>query len=190
MSQIPSKELVRRSFYFKTYYQYIPVAEFISALKDQEQEVIEKMNYDEELKLAKEKTESIRRMNEIVQEKFVQEKSRLIEDFFDSTIGAVRNNILDVIDKVNESLASANDSTLPKGVTNRLRHMIKEVNNLNFFDDATITKALGELQEELGMSSKSEATVESVKKRLEKLSEIAQTNVDTFLNNRMVALEI
>lgn len=144
VSKIPSRIDILASFKYNITYYTIPMPSFI------EQDVSKAM----EIKLQREQKtfehELEKQTKEKISQEYIKRKAELIDDFLNSTVEVMRNEIAKLCDNVLQGIGKSNKiKAIDKRHLNKLKKMIARVKMLNFYEDKEVNNLLSELEFEI-----------------------------------------
>lgn len=144
VSKIPSRSDIVASFKYDVTYFIIPMPSLIEEnLAKAQKTRIEKENKIFENTLEQETKKRI-------SEEYIKRKQELIDGFLEATVAGMRKYISELCDSVLQSLtlsAPQKDMTIPQ--RNKIKRLIKKVEQLNFHGDKEIAELLKELDIEI-----------------------------------------
>lgn len=176
-NKMHSPESFRKSFEFETIYYFIPsiteVGEELKIAGEQEKEI---QSIQKELE-----------MKEFIQEETKKQKTELIEKFLESTVGKIREMILEIIGGVKEGIESGKSVSSEK-TRKKLIAMIDKIRILDFYNDEKIRDLIDKLQLDLE-KDKEYRSDDEIMKSLEDLEIATRAGIGDLLKGRINMLE-
>lgn len=144
VDKIPDLIKIMSDFKYESVYSVIPMPSFV------EKDISEARDIERERELKDHNANLQKQTEEIISSMYVERRKEIIDDFLNSTVREMRNNIAELCDEVLISLGKekyknrVSDSQIKK-----IKRMIKRVRILNFYNDEDINRRFNELEFEV-----------------------------------------
>lgn len=167
--KIPPKEEIIAQFRFDVVYSIILMPSIVENNIEKAKDIqrnSEKRDFEIELE---------KRLKAKVAEQYLQERKKYIDGFLQTTVGALRKNVVKMCDEILSSLATKQKLTASTAKKTRL--LIDKVKHLNFYDDKEIASLLKEVEFELD-KFKGEISIDTITQKLEEITKVATKDFD------------
>ena len=184
INKIPTREDLVASFKYNVVYISIPMPSVI------ENDIAKAQETKRKSEMAVFKQELEKRTQERIADEYIKKKEELIDDFLESTVSSMRKYVSDLCDNVLQSIARGKKSGhVNKNHINKLRHMVKKIRLLNFYDDIEIQANLDDLDQEIH-KFKDERDNGLIVNTLEKIVKIGSESFVPDFNPAISSLEL
>jgi len=179
-SNILSKENFKESFKYNSFFFFVPMPDEVEKDVQKAKDVMNQTQIQQEEHM----------MNIELQKDMKQYRAEQLESFIDSTVGQIKDTIINIVDDLRESVALDMDCnlTVGKNRTNLLK-MVHKVRSLNFIDDKSIDEALDRIQADLDKPTYYRNN-EQVWKSLRELEYAAKEKIVSIEDKQIESLEI
>ncbi len=167
-AHIPSVERFRRSFYYETEMEYVPLPSLLA----EEQAEAERIKAEHHLEMerlraeeiavrtaADERLRMLREMNREVVEQARRKKKQLVDRFLRDVTAQLRSLVYDVCTNVLATMERNGGRLHPRSVI-QLRNLVEQLERLNFTGDREVEEIIKEVRYHLGQPAESRSPAE------------------------------
>ncbi len=182
VDKIPGRNELVSSFKYRTMYNIIPMPSVL------EKDIHNTEKIMQEREISQMDTEYKRQALAKIHQQYTEKKQELIDDFLNSTVGFIRNQIKELCLNVLASIRGKNNK-ITKSNSNKIKNLIKRVSLLNFYDEKEISLLLNIINEEIDKSS-TYRDMDVIVSTMEKIVDTTSKNIHEIAGNDNSTIDI